>query len=375
LNLLYLRPGVSGGTETYAKGLLDGFGEVASDFDFVVFVSRAAATWPFPPGLRARRVVCSVSAESRAARHLFEQGAFPALLAETGIDLVHSLGYTGPWMSPCPSVVTIHDVNVSAFGAVMKPADRIARTVFPFLSSLRADLVATISDFSRFQIIQHFRVAPERVRTIYHGVPSLSSAASAGIDESPNERILGLPPRFLAAFSAESPHKRTAELVRVFRRLREEGRLQHDLILLGKSPRGLDLSSVPGVRSLGYVPRSVLAQVLDLTDWLIVPSVYEGFGLPVLEAMSRGTPVMCSRAAALPEVAGDAAVYFDPWSEEDMKAKIAEAAADMKLRDRLSMAGRIRAAGFTWARTAGETLNAYSEVLCARDSARRGRGR
>lgn len=363
LNLLYLRPGISGGAETYAAGLLAGLAEINRSWEIVVFLPMNAGDWPIPLGLDARRVICAVDSNKRGRRHLFEQVALPALLERESIDLVHSLAYTGPLFPRRLSIVSVLDANTTAFGRSMKPADRVARSILPLLSAHRADRVLTISEFSRSEIMRAFNLPLQRVDVVYLGCGVLGVTSSETATAFPSETTASLPGKYLVAFSGESPHKNIEALVRIVRRLREEGRLKHELVLIGHPPRRLRARSGEGIHWLGYISTSEVDEVLRRAAWLVFPSLYEGFGLPVLEAMSRGTPVICSRAASLPEVAGDAAVYFDPLRESDIGDVIAEAAADRTRRELLSQAGLRRAVLFSWRTTALRTSDVYDSVL------------
>ena len=119
LNLLYLLPGIVGGTETYAAGLLNGLSKVDGENEYLVFVNSESASWPMPGRENFRRILCSVKASNRAGRYFFEQVRLPKVLKEKGVDLVHSLGYVGPLRPPCPAVLTLHDLNYRAIGSTM----------------------------------------------------------------------------------------------------------------------------------------------------------------------------------------------------------------------------------------------------------------
>jgi glycosyltransferase involved in cell wall biosynthesis len=367
INLLYLLPGVVGGTETYAAGLLAGFARVARDAEFVVFLNRESAAWPLPDAPCFRRVDCPVSASCRACRYSFEQLRLPALLRRHGVDLVHSLGYVGPLFPPCPAVVTIHDLNYRAFGTTMPLRRRLGLGRFVQWSARRAAAVIAVSEFGRQEVLAAFRLAPDRVVAV-HEAPKERSAAP--VDAAEVQRRLGIRPPYLVAFGTRSPHKNVPRLLEAFARARREHRLDHRLVLVGPPPDGdlvRQLGLEDSARFTGFLGDREVKGVLSGADLLVCPSLYEGFGLPVLEAMAEGVPVACSGRASLPEVAGDAAVLFDPLSVEDMARQIARVAGDAALRQSLRAGGFENLKRFSWDRAAEETLAVYRQVCGNRE--------
>ncbi len=351
LNLLYLIPGVVGGTETYARGLLTGLAAVGPGHDFVVFTNEEAADWPLPPGFR--RVVCPVVAMHRERRYAFEQLRLPAWARAEELDVLHSLGYVAPLLAPCPSVVTIPDLNTVAFGRQLSRSKRIVLGAFTKWSARSADHILTISSFSRDRICEVLGVARENVTvTLLASSPREPTGGPAGVS---GERP------YLVAFSSMSPNKNLPQLIRAFALAQGRHGLRHALVLVGHEP---PFTRRPdGVRFTGWLPDAQRDEVLAGADLLVFPSLYEGFGLPVLEAMVAGVPVLSSNRASLPEVGGDAAEYFDPENVDEMALKIATLAADCGARDRMREAGFKNAARFSWEKTAAATLNAYGKAL------------
>lgn len=352
LNLLYLLPGIVGGTETYAAGLLHGLSGVDGAERFVVFVNREASDWPLPDDPRFERVVCPVLAGSRAARYRYEQFRLPALARAQGVDLVHSPGYVAPLRLGRPSVVTVHDVHHLAHGRPGEWPRRVllARTIRA--SVRRAAAVITVSRFSRDEVARAYELPASRIDVVYEapnpGLADVSAELPAAVPEEP----------YLLAFGGVTPNKNLERLLEAFTLARERHGVQQRLVIVGRLPAGFDTSR-DGVVITGYLDEPELAATLRRAEALVFPSLYEGFGLPVLEAMSAGVPVVCSNATAIPEVAGQAAVYFDPREIDEIGAKIAMVARDPGLRAGLAARGRERAAAFTWERAARETMAVY----------------
>jgi glycosyltransferase involved in cell wall biosynthesis len=352
LNLLYLRPGKVGGTETYARGLLSGLAGVAPEHQFIVFLNRSARDWPLPAGFE--RVVCSVSPR-QSSRYLYEQVALPADLRRLDIDVVHSLAYVAPVLTPCASVVTVHDLNFREPSHRMPLVRRVALRSFVSAAVRSSDAVIVVSRFTGDELVAVMPDAAERLHVV-HEAPMPESASVA----REQLRWVGPDPYFIA-FSSVSPNKNLERLVDAYTRLRAGG-LRHSLILVGHPPAWSD-PAVPGVVWTGYRSDAEVAGLLRSADALLFPSLYEGFGLPVLEAMQAGVAVACSRCAALPEVAGDAALYFDPRDVASIARAITQLAGDPALRASLVERGRARVASFSWERAARETLAAYDAAL------------
>lgn len=354
LNLLYLIPGVAGGTETYARGLLEGLAKTGGGREFHVFFNREAANWPLPEEEGFRRVVCPVNASSRAGRYLFEQTRLPGLLAKRMIDVVHSLGYVSPLFSGRKSVVTIHDVNFEEFGDLLPRSKRLALPLFVRASARRANHVLTISEFSRREICRHLGLAPGKV-TVTH------LAAGARWFRLAERKGRATTEPYIVAFSSAGPNKNIGRLIEAYHLARSRG-VRQRLVLVGYLPSALTGRLPDGVSATGYIDPERLMETVAGAEFLVFPSLYEGFGLPVLEAMAAGVPVLCSNRASLPEVAGEAALLFDPSSPGEIADRICEVAADAGLRARMRERGLENAGRFSWERTASETLAVYDRV-------------
>lgn len=356
LNLLYMLPGIVGGTETYAAGLLQGLSRTDGADRFAVFVNREASDWPLPDDPRFERVVCPVLATSRSARYRYEQFRLPALALAQGVDVLHSLGYVAPLRLRRPSVVTVHDVHHLAHGRPRELPRRLLLARMIRASVRRAAAVITVSRFSRGEVARAYGLPASRIDVVYEAPhPHLAD----GTAEPSGSR--GPSGTYLLAFGGVTPNKNLERLLAAFALARERHGVDQQLVLVGRLPAGLDTARA-GVVTTGYLAEPELAGMLRRADALVFPSLYEGFGLPVLEAMAAGVPVVCSNAAAIPEVAGTAAVYFDPDDVEAMAAKIAMVAQDPALRAALAERGRERAASFTWEHAARETIAVYRRV-------------
>jgi glycosyltransferase involved in cell wall biosynthesis len=359
LNLLYLRPGVVGGTETYARGLLTGLARVAPDHEFVVFLNRTARDWHLPAGFE--RVVCPVSAR-QGSRYLYEQLALPRLLRRHRIDVVHSLAYVAPVRAPCAGVVTIHDLNYRHPSHRMPAPRRLALRWFVSAAARSCDAVILVSRFVADEVAEVMPHARHKLHVV-HEAP-----IPAPIESGVTLRSDLVPPPYLLAFSSVSANKNLGRLLEAYDRARAEG-LRHGLMLVGHRPPWTH-ASPSGVVWTGYVSDAEVLRCLKGADGLVFPSLYEGFGLPILEAMQAGVAVACSRTASLPEIAGDAAEYFDPADVDSIMRAILRVAGDSTLRANLVRRGFERVSHFSWERAARETLAVYRSAVARRAATR-----
>jgi glycosyltransferase involved in cell wall biosynthesis len=360
VNLLYLIPGVVGGTENYAAGLLHGLAQIGKENEFVVFVSKESAEWPIPQAPNFIRVICPVAATKRHRRYFFEQFRLGGMLKNHKVDVVHSLGYVGPLWAPCPAVVTVPDLNFLAIGQTMPLGKRYVRRYFSVCATQRAKAVITISHFSKSVICKEFKTKPEKVAVTLLGPRWKDNLASQDL-VSRVKAIYGVSGPYLVAFAGGALHKNIPRLLLAFGELKKE--LSRRLVLIGHLPRNVNPGELNGdILATGYVPEEHVLPLLSGAEVFVLPSLYEGFGLPVLEAQQAGVPVVCSTAGSLPEVAGDAAVFFDPYSVVDIADKIARVAREPALQAELRQKGLANVRRFSWDQTARQTLAVYAQV-------------
>ena len=297
----------------------------------------------------------AIEAGSRGPELIWEQVGLPRLLRSRQASLVHCPDSFLPLRRGCPGVLTVHDLAFAALPDDMRGLTGWKyRTLVP-RSARSADRVICPSRFTAEDVGQRFGVSPERLRVI----PEAPALAHAG-DEPPAGP-------YLLSVGDLRPKKNLACLIDAYRILRSEG-LEHRLIVAGADAAGMAgqllRRAAPHPLELpGYVGDGALDALLRGASLLILPSLYEGFGLVALDAMARGCPAVLARAGALPETGGDAAAYFDPHEPEDLAAVLAGLLEDDAARQALGEAGRRRAAGFTWEQTAAATLGVYEELL------------
>jgi glycosyltransferase involved in cell wall biosynthesis len=368
LNLLYLVPGKTGGMETYAGRLVPAMAAARPDLRFIAFLNREAfeVLGPNAFGADVRVVRMDASGSNRAARVAAEQLRLPRVVRREGVEVLHSLGSTAPAKPGVTSVVTIHDLIYARYPEAHTAAMRWGMRILVPLSARSAKRIIAGTRFAAEEIVEILKVPRERIDVVNYG--GLPPGPATPETELRSRLELGEGPIVLSV-SARRPHKNLDRLLQAIAKL--ESTPRPVLVLPGYStPFEAELRTQiqslgigDRVRVLGWISDADLEGLYRLADCFVFPSLAEGFGLPVLEAMERGVPVACSRASALPEVAGDAARYFDPLSVEDIRAAIDEVLSDRDLRARLVAAGKARAAGFSWDRAAEETIEVYGRAL------------
>lgn len=367
LNLLYLIPGVVGGTETYARSLITALGRLDEDHEYTVYVNRESADLDITPNRSFTRVVCPVVAMQRAYRYGWEQLVLPFQLRRLNPDLVHSLGYVGPIASHKPHVVSVHDVNYVGHSGRRTPVGRRAFQFFVERTVERAGHVITISNFSRGEIMRHLGVPPEKISVVYCAARE-ESPRDAASSTRESELVRSITNPYIIAFSSLSAHKNIARLIAAFARISSE--VPHSLVLIGHMPEksaqiraALEKAGDDRIQFTGFIPDEDVAELMKQASLFVFPSLYEGFGLPILDAQEAGVPIACSNVSALPEVAGEGAILFDPLSVDDMAEKLKRALLDPDLREQLVRKGRENAAGFSWDMAALETMSIYKKVV------------
>ena len=305
---------------------------------------------------------------------LREHVSIPLKLRRLGAELLHSPHYVRPLLCTVPTVVTIHDCIHLLFPQYLpnRMAYRYARFVMG--SAVRnSAIVFTVSEASRADILRFYPATdPAKVLVVPNAID-----AELLEDPGPEERervreryqIRG---RFVLFAGNVKPHKNLERLIRAFARVRaQEGNEDLRLVLIGDDVsryaslrRTADEAGVrQDVRFFGFVPHQTLAALYRMATLFAFPSLYEGFGLPPLEAMACGTPVVTSRISSLPEVVGDGALLVDPYSEEEIAQAISRVLDDEDLRRRLVERGLERAAGFSWERSARQIHAGYMKAL------------
>jgi len=302
-----------------------------------------------------------------------EQLVWPILLAGARADLFHSPYVVLPLLAPIRLIMTVHDLIFERCPEY-RPRNHLQRFYHPItrLGTKRADLVLTVSESTSRDVHEYYHVNRARIRAIGNAVDLAFHREFDLVRLTAVRERYSLPDHFILAVGAGRPHKNIETLVEAFARL--DPSLAPKLVIGGEpDPRFPDGVSarihardiVSRVVRLDMIREDDLPVVYSLADVFVFPSLVEGFGLPLLEAMACGTPVLASTAEAVSEVVGDAALAFDARDPEQLAVLISRAPTDSALRTTLSQRGLERVRVFTWERVARETLQAYASIEAA----------
>jgi glycosyltransferase involved in cell wall biosynthesis len=367
LNLVFLVPGETGGMETYARELLPRLAAL-DGLRLTAFVNREAAA-AGGPWAEVPHELVPVRARNRLEWVRGEQQHLPSLAARARCDVLHSLASTAPLRGRVPRITTIHDLNYKLVPEAHIGLLGLGMRVLVPAAARRSQRIIVDAESTRRDLVEHLRIAPGKVDVV-----PLAAAPRAAppAEPDPLRARLGLGDRpVVLSASGKRPHKNLARLIRAVGAIPAERRPV--LVIPGyPTPHEAELraeadsaGAAADVVFCGWLDQSELEGLYALAACVVCPSLYEGFGLPVLEAMVRGVPVASSNRSSLPEVAGDAALLFDPTDERAIRAAIERVLGDPEEAERLRDAGRRRAAAFSWERTAELTVASYERALRA----------
>lgn len=353
------------GVGRYTFSLVEELAKLDSDNEYVLFVRRERFSTYMAPGSNFRTVEADIPWFG-----LREQLLLPRLIAREGLDLVHYPHVTVPLLSTTPFVVTIHDLNYLEREAVFAPQGHLLRQAalqtgyrLELAKIRRARQLIAVSEHTRDAVVRVLHVDPARVAVTYEAAAPLPAA-------EPDPAILdrlALDAPFFLYVGAAYPYKNLARLIEALTSVTAD----HRLVLAGDH-QDFEAALKGQVAALGLGGRVVftgpvsdaeLAALYAAALACVIVSFSEGFGLPGLEAMAAGVPVIAARAGSLPEIYGDAARFCDPLDVDSIATALREIASDERLRERLAARGRERAGEFSWARTAEQTLAVYRGAL------------
>lgn len=353
------------GIGRYMKCLVEAVLAHATNHEFLLILPPDSQQTISSAASRAERLSCGVQYYS-----LREQFELPRILRRHAVDLLHSPHFVLPLMGSCPSVATIHDVIYLACKDDLPSwAGRIYYRTMMSASTRKAERIITVSEFSKSDIVRWLKVDPARIEVVYSGI---SPAFEPVRDSSRIEKLLnqyGIGREFVLYAGIYKPRKNHAALLRAMQKLLAGG-ISAQLVIAGSMHKGraelmklaTELKISDRVIFTGFVNDSDLAALYSAARVYACPSLYEGFGFTVLEAMACGTPVVCSPATSLPEIAGSAALYADPAQPAEFADALARVFSEPDLRSRLVAAGYGNCRRFSWQNAAARTLTVYESA-------------
>ncbi len=336
--------------------------------DYIAFLGDARAREHFPQVRLARS---RLPTHQPATRILWEQFVLPFALKKEKINLLHALAFAGPQLIAVPWIVTVYDLSFRHYPASFPRANRLYLEWAVRNAVRRATRVIAISESTKRDLIAAYGIPAGRVRVIYCGRSQHFSPA-ADIGELERWRAAqGAPAKFILHVGTLEPRKNTAQIIRAFARAKRAAKLPQQLVLIGARgwkydgvDRAIEAEGIArDVIFAGYVPPEQLPNWYRAADAFIYPSLYEGFGLPPLEAMACGTPVITSNVSSLPEVVGDAALQVNPHDTEMLADALTRVVTDRALAADLRARGLAQAEKFSWQRAGQATAQLYRELL------------
>lgn len=361
--LLGQRSGVGHYTSRLLRSLMQ-----TTNWEYLLYSNRPLQPLPHP---------LNTATQSRqyfpTSRWVWMQTILPSIIRRSQPALCHFTNALAPLWQPQPYVLTIHDASLFTHSQYHPRARRLTmKTLLPIVAR-RASALITVSQHAQQDIAQALNIPPEKIHVIYEASAEHFQPITNPAELQRVRRTHNLPQQFILYVGTIEPRKNLHRLLRAFHNARRAG-YPHHLVLAG--PRGwmmddfeqeiesLGLNNV--VHYLGYVPTNDLPSLFSLATLFAFPSLYEGFGLPPLEAMACGTPVLTSNRSSLAEICGDAAHLINPECEDCLTRGLTDLLDDADYRHSLSQRGLARAQTFSWERTARETAQVYNQVIAAK---------
>jgi glycosyltransferase involved in cell wall biosynthesis len=365
VNALYLIPGQVGGTEIYLRNLLSALAGIDSVNEYFLFTNRETGPDLAPRRANFHLVPQPVRAVIRPLRIAWEQTLLPAAAARLRLDVLLNPGFTAPLVCPCPMVTVFHDLQHKRHPEHFRWFDLPFWNVLLYGSAKRSRELLADSDATRADVLHFYGLDERRVTTAPLGVEEAFFAIA-------RRRNQASPP-YVLAVSTLHPHKNLDGLLRAFA-VFSQARPEYRLVVAGL--RGfhseelerlrVSLGLLESVRFTGWIPREELYELYAGAAAFVYPSTFEGFGLPLVEALAAGVPTACSNVQPLAGIAGEAALLFDPSDTGEIAAALERLVADDVLRKRLASAGPAEAARFSWKTTAERTLEALARAAATR---------
>jgi glycosyltransferase involved in cell wall biosynthesis len=353
------------GVGYYVEHLLHHLAQEGPEDELIVVSNRPIdTTRPLPARVRVAAAKCRVPGV------VWMQMLAPRMLHQLQPDVAHFTNGMLPLLSSAPSVVTIHDMSLTLFPHFHPPRRVLLNRPLGDIAARRADAVITVSESAKCDILRRYNLSPDRVHVIHEAAaPSFRPV----LDQRVLERVrrqYGLGERIILSVGTIEPRKNLPQLIDAFAARRRTGDLSHQLVCVGPygwRSRGIAarierLRVADAITFTGYVPFDDLPALYSLAEIFVFPSVYEGFGLPVIEAMACGAPVITGRAAALAEIAGGAIEHVDRLDADSLGEAMVALARSRARRDHLAGLGLERALAFSWNRAARETLEVYRQT-------------
>ena len=359
------------GMEVAAMELIRQLQQIDTVNEYIIFVKDDAdrAAVQATPNFRIEYVKSLTYAD-------WEQFALPRAIRKNRPDLVHCLSNTGPVRSPAPLALTVHDIiyleSVTFGGSAYQDLGNIYRRFITPRVMRKAELIITVSEYEKGIISDKCAIGEDRIKVVGNGVSDRFAPVSDLLQLRQFRDAYGLPPSFILFLGNTAPKKNTPNLLRAYAEYFRNDRDALPLVVTDYPRASIEKilrsanspEAMQKIISPGYIESKAMPLLYNSAAFFVYPSLRESFGLPVLEAMACGTPVIASDSSAIPEVAGKAALLTDPNSVADLASAMYTMAHDPSLREQLIVKGQERARQFSWRESAKQLKNIYTEI-CA----------
>ncbi|MBI5816512.1 MAG: glycosyltransferase family 4 protein [Nitrospinae bacterium] len=312
-----------------------------------------------------------VSNENHLIGDIWENVSLPLLLRKKGVNVFHGPAFMIPLLKGhVGTVVTIHDIVSFRMPHTIPTKYALYMQLLIRTVTKRAEMVITVSEFNKRELVELLNVPEKKIKVVHHGVSPQFKPAVSGIDKGALKSRFGINNRYMLFVSNLEPRKNLVRLMQAYDKVRETLNGEYQLVICGKKgwlykdilKTYEQLKGEGNIIITNYVNEADLLTLYQNADMFVFPTLYEGFGLPVLEAMACGAPVITSNVSSLPEIAGDAAELIDPLSVEAISGAMLKLAGSADLRRSMRENGLRQAAKFSWKETARRTLEVYNSL-------------
>jgi len=377
LNATAFLPGQMGGMETYFRNLFQALQDVDKNNDYALLCDTNYMKELPIFNLNFKTVACNYTKPScmwflrSVIRHTTGIDILRPIINRLRVDVIHHpFSFLNPLHYTIPSVLTFHDMQHEFFPEYFSSYEMKVRGEFYRPSAEQATRIIAISEHVKMCLVKKYEIVPDKIDVVYFGYDPRHRIVE-DLEAKENLRLrYGLHKPFMYYPAATWPHKNHKRLLAALKLMKEEHRFDGQLVLSGiamqKNNKVLEKIKQLGLHDdvtvLGYVPYDDLPYLYNLARMMVFPSLFEGFGFPLIEAMACGCPIACSNVTSLPEVVGDAGVTFDPDCVEEITQKVMLLWNDDALRKRLAIRGVERATLFTWDKSAHQTIETYKKA-------------
>lgn len=352
------------GDATYSRGYISGIMELDSSDEYYLYYMAKLAN---PEVIEKANIHQKVLSASNW--RIWSTIAFPAAVKKDYIDIAH-VQYSIPPFVSSKIVTSVHDVSFKRHPEFFTPKDRFILDMGMRLACKKADMVFALSEYTKSEICSLYPIDEDRVRVVYPGIDSIFAPRDKDESRMVVETRYNIHDPFILSVGVIQPRKNLPRLLEAFAICKKDATFRHKLVIVGKygwmaddiSKRINELNIADDIVLTGYVPYDDLPYLYSAADIFVYPSVYEGFGLPPLEAMACGTPAITGDRTSLPEVVGDAGITVNPDSAEEFAAAIIEVLRNQSLQSELRKRGLVQAARFSWAKMAKQVNDLYHEI-------------